>query len=177
MRRIRAICTVAVAVLKRPFTTALNTAYSVLWLLLRAIRAVWRALRTLAFWVSWPVRWPLSRLAPPLRRMRERAGLAPPTPDPALVDRMAEAFASLDPDEINDASLEMLEKFVAPTVHRGLVLTAGRAGRKRLRAMPPDELADAIFDACVAGPPCFPPFPPETHLLLAEAVRRYAGAA
>jgi len=90
---------------------------------------------------------------------------------------MAEAFKSLDPDEINAASLEVLEKFVAPTVHRGLVLTAGRADRKRLRAMSPDELADALFEACVAGPPCFPPFPPETHTLLAEAVKRYAGAA
>jgi len=175
--RVRMIWTTAVAVLRRPLTTVLNTVYSALWLSLRAIGAAWRALRTLAFWVSWPVRRPFALLAPPFRRMRERVGLAPPTPDPALVDRMAEAFKSLDPDEINAASLEVLEKFVAPTVHRGLVLTAGRAGRKRLRALSPDELADAIFEACVAGPPCFPPFPPETHSLLAEAVRRYAGVA
>jgi len=177
MRRARAIRKTAAAVLRRPPSTVLNTVYSALWLLLRALRGAWRALRAIAFWASWPIRWPLARLAPPLRRMRERVGLAPPTPDPALVDRMAEALKSLDPDEINDASLEVLEKFVAPAVHRGMMLTAGRAGRRRLRAMPPDELADAIFGACVAGPPCFPPFPPETHILLSEAIRRYAGAA
>lgn len=151
------------------FVSLLNIVYSAIWLTMRVGRKVISILRRLGRKVL--------RLLSPARGLCERIGIAAPRPPLALVERISASLKTHNPVEIENVSIAVLEEFVVPTVHKGMLMIAGRAGRRHLRQMSPDELADVLFQSCITGPPCFPPFPPETHSILAEAVRRYSGIA